>query len=231
MSETRRCEMELEELKSQWAALDRKLETRIQLHDRVLRIAMAERARAATARVSWWTIPTLLVNVLAVVWLGSFIADHTQTLRFVFPAAALVLVAAFLTGMSIRALAALGRLDFDGPVVPIQVALERLRVQRSRTTKLVFLLSPLLWTPILVVFLKGFLGIDAYAALPARWLLANVLFGVAMIPLLLWTAKRFGERFRDRPQLAWLMDDLAGRSLTAARTRLDALARLERGAE
>jgi len=38
------------------------------------------------------------------------------------------------------------------------------------------------------------LRVDAYKTLGAAYLLANLLFGLAIIPLAIWLAKKFGDR-------------------------------------
>ena len=82
-------------------------------------------------------------------------------------------------------------------------------------------------TPVLIVAFKGFLGVDAYLFLNGRWLLGNLLFGLAFIPLMLWAARRFASRWQGSPLLQSLMDDLAGRSLVAATGFLNELSQFE----
>ena len=68
-----------------------------------------------------------------------------------------------------------------------------LRLTRIRTTLWTLLFAPLMWVPLLIVALRGLFGVDVYAAGPA-WLVANALFGVAVIPLAIFIAKRYGSR-------------------------------------
>ena len=97
---------------------------------------------------------------------------------------------------------------------------------RIRKTKWSFLGAPLLWKPLLVVGLDA-LGIDAYVHLGARYLVANLAFGLAVIPLFLWIARR--PRVQRSRLLGRIADDIAGRSLGRARAELDSLAAFERG--
>jgi hypothetical protein len=78
--------------------------------------------------------------------------------------------------------------------------------QRIRVTKWTLLSAPLLWTPLLIVALKGQLGLDAYAIFSQSWLAANL------------------ER---SPCIQSLMRDIAGYNLTAAAGFLSSLARFE----
>ncbi|MGA3093398.1 MAG: hypothetical protein ABSD75_32805 [Terriglobales bacterium] len=45
---------------------------------------------------------------------------------------------------------------------------------------------------------------------------ANVLFGLSLIPLVFWLSKKFGDRMGRVPFMRQLMNDIAGRNLTAA---------------
>jgi hypothetical protein len=89
---------------------------------------------------------------------------------------------------------------------------------RLRTTKWILILSPLLWTPLVIVLFHAVTRLDPYA-LFGRWLAANFAFGVLVIPLLLWLARR--KRVR---RLAHYLD---GKRLAAARKFLASLAELE----
>src|SRR5208282_3319335 len=111
--------------------------------------------------------------------LGVFIADQLGALRFLLPALVLDGVAVALVATTARQWFLAGEVDYDGPVTVSQRQLERLRVMRIRETKWVLLLSPLLWTPLLIVALKALFGVDAYAALGTPYLCANLFFGVA----------------------------------------------------
>jgi hypothetical protein len=105
--------------------------------------------------------------------------------------------------------------------------MEALRAQRIRATMLTLLAAPLLWTPLLIVGLKGLLGLDVYAIFSARYLLANALFGLAVIPLAVWIARRSADRMGRSPLAQRLLRDIAGYNLKAAAGFLSRLARFE----
>ena len=80
----------------------------------------------------------------------------------------------------------------------------------------------------LIVGLKGLLGVDAYALFSSAWLAANVLFGVAVIPLAVWISRRYADRMKGSPLVRSLMRDMAGYNLNAAMGFLGKLERFER---
>jgi hypothetical protein len=121
-----------------------------------------------------------------------------------------------------------GSVDYTGPVAAIQRRLEALRALRIRTTQAIFLLSPLLWTPLLIVGLRALFGVDAYAVLGIPYLLANLTFGVTFALATLWVCRRFADRLDRSPFVQRLARDVAGANLTAALQKLEALAAFER---
>ena len=100
----------------------------------------------------------------------------------------------------------------------IQRALAEIRVGRVRATKWTLMLAPLLWTPMLVVALRGFLGVDMYAAFDGAglFLAGNLLFGLAFLGAAVWASRRFSERLHRVPFVRRLLRDLGGRSLGEA---------------
>ncbi|HYN44135.1 MAG TPA: hypothetical protein VE129_20330 [Thermoanaerobaculia bacterium] len=219
--------MELDDLKRRWEDQDRKLDAGLRLNARLLNDSVLAKADTATRGLSRLLWLELVVNLAAVLLNGSFLANHISEARFVIPAAGLHLGVIALLVASIRQLVAIGMLDYDAPIVMIQKRLESLRVERIRATKLTLLCSPLLWTPLLIVALKGLFGVDAYATCGAAFLIANLLFGVLVILLAAWTSKRYAARMERSPLVQRLMRDLAGDSLNAAAGFLSSISRFE----
>ena len=219
--------MELDDFKRSWEAHDRKLDTLIRLNQDILRHAVLDRARRPLRRLSGLLSVGLLFDVLTVAWLGSFLWDHAAEARFFLPAAALDLCAILLLALRIRQLTILARIDYGAPILAMQKTLAELRIDRIRTTMLTLVVAPLLWPPLLVVGFKALLGVDAYAAFGLPWLLANLAFGVLVILVARWIARRYAGRFDSSPLAQRLMRDLAGYNLSAAMDKLSSLAAFE----
>jgi serine/threonine-protein kinase len=219
--------MNLDDMKQRWEEQDRKLDAVLRLNARLAQASTLSRAETAMRRLSRLLKIEVLLNFGLVLWLGSFLGDHWTEVRFLPPALVLDLGAIALLAAGIHQLIALGNVDYDEPVVTIQKRLGSLRAQRLRATMLTLLVSPLLWIPLLIVGLKGLLGLDAYAIFDHDWLLANVLFGVAVIPVAVWLARRYADRMERSPLVQRLLRDLAGHNLNAAADFLDRLTRFE----
>src|SRR6185503_6427337 len=155
--------MTFEEMQEQWNRQDAKLETILHLNIAQLGATHFASMSAALDRVRRSIWIELLINVAAVLMLGSFIGNNIDDLRYIAPAAVLHICAVVLVGACIRQLVALQRVDYAGPVVDAQRRLTRLRMSQIRLSKWTLLVAPSLWTPLLIVIVKGLIRVDAYA--------------------------------------------------------------------
>ena len=218
--------MELDDLKARWMDFDLKLDAALRFNAQVVRVSLIERTERALKRSSFAVLAGCLVNLLAVAWLGSFMADHLGEPRFFIPAAILDAGAIALLVLGGQQVVRMRTVDRGKPVIEVQRELQSLRTRRINATRWIVLLSPLIWTPLVIVLLKAAFGVDAYDAL-AGWLVANLLFGLAAIPVLLYVSRVFSERWKGAPLLQSIMRDTAGRSLVEAEGFMDELARFE----
>lgn len=218
--------MEIEDIKNRWTESNRNLETCVRLNKVLLQQLNLDKATTLLAWLSRGIAFELIVNVIGIVLLGAFAADHLREPRFLLAAVALDVYAIALVAAGARQLAAINCVDYNEPVVVIQKKLLDLRLTRIRTTLWTLLFAPLMWVPLLIVALRGLLGVDVYAAGPG-WLVANALFGVAVIPLAIFIAKRHGSRLAGFTPMRAVADAIAGRSLAAALDQLAALRRFE----
>ena len=208
--------MDLEELRKLWQEQDRKLEEILRADARRAAESALRRTEASTRVITRVVLLDLLLSAIPVFWLGSFIADHIAELAFWIPAAVLDGLAIALLAAYARQYASLRALDWTGPVAAIQERLAHVRVRRARVARGILFLSPLLWSLMLIVGLKGFFGINVYAAPMHWWIVANVLFGVVFLAAALWAFRRYSDRLRKHPFLRGLLRDLSGRNLAEA---------------
>src|SRR6266850_4836054 len=147
--------MELDDLKTRWEEQNRKMEAGLRLNSRLLKQAVLGRAETSLRRLSRLLVFELIANGVAVLWLGSFLADHANEPRFALPAAGLLAGCAVLLVAGIRQIAAVSSVDYAAPIVAIQRRLESLRVERIRAAKWTLMLAPLAWTPLLIVAMES----------------------------------------------------------------------------
>src|ERR1700685_2045801 len=183
--------MELDELKEKWAEHDRKLDLSIRLNQRLIRDAYTRRAKVALWRLAAMLALGSIAMLPVIVFLGAFTAKNWAMPRFTIPAILLDIAA-------IAALAALNaqigmalNIDYTQPIAAIQKRLEMLRKFRIRYIQAIILTSALLWAPMFIVVMKAFLGADVYRLFGTAWMVTNVAFGLAVLPLGIWLLKKF----------------------------------------
>ena len=219
---------DLDELQKKWADYDRRLETSIRLSRDVLNVVSMNRVRPALWSLTIALVIEIIATLAVIVALGSFIYANIAAVRFALPAAALDLYAIVYFQGLIRQAIAIHEIDFAQPVTSVQVKFADLRLLRLRYTKTTFIAVALAWAPLLVVGLKAF-GLDAYALFGAPYLIANVLFGLALIPLAVWIAKAFGERLGRIGFIGGLVQSLEGHSLARTASFLTSLQEFQTG--
>lgn len=218
---------EMDDLQQMWAAYDRKLDTNIRLSRQLLLAANLNRLRTPLRRMAFFVGIEAVIQLAVVMALGSFLFDHIAAPRYALPAAVLDIFAIAILAIMIRQIALALDVDYGKPIAAIQKQLTELRVLRIRYLQGIFLVSTLIWTPLLIVALKGFWGLDAYQLFGAPYLASNVLLGLAVIPLGIWLAKTFGDRMGRSPVVQRIMRDLAGYNLNAAAGFLASLSQFE----
>ena len=97
-----------------------------------------------------------------------------------------------------------------------------MRILRVRTVRWILTLSCFAGVPPMLVLAKALLGVDLYPLFGRNWWIANVAFGLAMIPIGVWVARRFEHRRPDS-----LLSDVVGTHLNSARAALAALSEFE----
>ena len=219
--------MELDDIKQHFEQLDGKLDATLRLNRSVLDQHILDKVDKALRRLGWALGIELALGVVTVLLTGSFVADHAREPRFLVPGLVLHIFVIAQIAMLVRHAVATRQIDFGAPIVEIQRRIETLRVSMIRTTLGTFLLAPLLWPPLLIVALEGFLGIDAYVVLGARYLAANLAVGLAVIAIGLVLSRLFADRLASSSFVTRLMRDLAGTNLAAAQRFLASLSRFE----
>ncbi len=222
--------MELESMRSQWTALNDKVEVLLHMNQMAMKAATLRQADTALHRFRRGIMAELIVNGIGALLLVPFIGAHLTEPLFLAPAVLLFVFMLLHVAFGAHQWITLSRLDFGGPVVQLQRALAKLRVRRIRVTKWTFWVAPLLWVPLLIVALKGMLRIDVYATFSTAWLIANLIFGVLVIVVLYFVSRHYADRMDRCPRLQRVMDDIAGHDLNAATELLNEVAQFEKEA-
>lgn len=216
--------MELDDFKSAWQAIDRRLEldNRLKLHD--LRERTLHKASSSLRPLFWGQIAQILFGIpfillAALLWMSQ--PAHASTIF------AGVLVHAYGVLTIIGAgvvLGQIGKIDHAMPVLDIQKQLLRARTFYIRSGMVAGLPWWFLWIAILQV-LAGLGDVDLLAKAPSLvW--SGYAIGIAGL-LATWWFHRWSRR-PERAEFGRKMDDsLTGGSLRKALAQLDELKRFE----
>ena len=219
--------MELDEVKNLWAQSSGKVEASMRLNVLLLQQLNLNKTATLLGRIQRGLIFELVISVIAVGALAYFGYQHLREPQFLIPAALLYIYALIYLIAVARQLTQVAGVDYDEPVVAIQKRLEELRVARIRTTLFALLFAPLMWLPILIVGTFVLFGANVYEYADPGWLAANALFGLAVIPLAMLVARRYGPRLEASTTMRRLADAIAGQTLSDARASLDSIRRFE----
>jgi hypothetical protein len=220
--------MELDELKLAWHSLDAKVEAAQRLQTATVRELKMERAHSALRPLVRLIYVELALGIATVLLMGAFLAQYWDVARYSIPGAVLHIFAILSIANAVSQLAMVGQIDYSGPVVKAQGQLMTLTAKRAQAARWQLLLAPLLWVPFAIVVARGVLGFDIYRVFGWTWVNVNLVFGVAMIPVLSWITRRFGDRLKRSGIVRTMTDHIAGRSLRAATRALEEIASFER---
>ena len=216
--------MELDELKSAWQTLDRRLERQSALNLHIFVEGKLDKVRASLRRLYWGKIAQILFGD-ALIYFGIMSAIRYHDTPCLLACSAFMLAYGLLIvvlgGVTIGKVSSI---DYGAPVLEIQKrvgALQRFQLIGSRCAGLPWWL---LWIAIFVLEVKANLDTDLFVAAPA-FVWASVAVGV--VGLLASTSLYRLWRQR-RPDAVRKFEDQSFRSLADARRTLEEIERFER---
>lgn len=217
--------MELDDFKSAWQSLDRRLqlEGALKLHE--LRERRLNRARGSLYPLFWGQVAQILSGIpfillASLLWMSQPAHASSIVAGILVHAYGVVLIVA--AGL---VLGALRKVDYAAPVLDIQKKLLRVRMLYIRSGMVAGLPWWFLWISILQV-LAGLDDVDLLTKAPS---LVWIGYGIGAVGLLVtWWFHRWARR-PERAGFGRKMDDsLSGGSLRKALAQLDELQRFER---
>jgi len=219
--------MNFDDLKRSWNAHAQSLDTTLQLNRTTATAVLHARAATMLTRLRGWLWGEVAALAALLVWLGSFVVREWGHWPLAASALALHLGCVALMIAAIRQLHMLAGVDHSAPVVRLQRQLEQVAVVRIRTTCGAIVFGVLLWLPALAVALRDMLGADLYSVPDEgvrNWVLANLAFGVIVLLVARWAARRWGGRLDNQSLAGRALRSLGGQELEVARASLRELA-------
>jgi hypothetical protein len=205
--------MKDEELATAWNALQSRVErTTTALADTQRRLDRSE-METHRNRLGQQPVWEISLAALTLLFVGSFAANHLRELLdrplAAIPAAVLGALAIVQIHLGVRHLIVASGLDLGRPILETQEKLAELRKLRVRVTQWIFAAALPVWVVFPLLLGQAVFGVEFVFKVSPAWIVANVLFGLAMVPVIDWAMKR--SQFATS-----LQDGLAGRELLAA---------------
>ena len=189
-------ELELDDLRRSWQALERKLEAQQALNLELATESRVDKAKARLRPVLVGQAVQAAVGIACTVFFARFWLAHLDAPAALVSGLLMHAWAVALVVSAVTELLLVVRINYARPVLTIQKYLGVLQYWRTRMAPLLGLAFWVLWLPLVEVLLKHFTGADI-----AGWFLwTNVAVGVAGLAGTVWGFRRLrrrGYRFAD----------------------------------
>ncbi len=219
--------MESDDLTAVWRRYDARLNELVRTNDLMLRTSSLGATRTRLGQLRLTLVYELIVSAIAVSLLGAFAAGHAHELPVFAATGVLDVYAIAILAGTIGQLVTLGTIDFDVPVITIARTVDRLKLVRARQSMGTLVFAPLMWPPLAIVATRGLLGIDPVAAFGIPWIVANLVFGAAVLASGVWLARRYGRGANTSSWFRRFAESLSGNAVRTAAAELQTLQRYE----
>jgi hypothetical protein len=217
--------MELDELKTAWLALDRKLEQQRTLSLQVLREVKLHDAWRGLRPIWWGQVTQIVAGICLMLLFGPFWVAHRDTLHLMAPALLMHAYGLMFVLFAARTLTLMGRIDYAAPVLHIQRQLAELRRWRTRVEWPLFgIVGCFIWIPLMLVIFTV-MGADLWVLNP-KFVYWNIVSGFVCVSFL-YGAVRWAQQRGSQGARRALENWVSGRSIRKAQEELDTIARFE----
>ncbi|MFM7183898.1 MAG: hypothetical protein ACKO4Z_03890 [Planctomycetota bacterium] len=220
--------MQLDELKQSWAAHGAVLERSLAIDERLLREVLLRKVRFAMAPYLLWRALEVAICIAVLVAVVAVLGAHIAEPRYFVVAGTVAVFSFVITALNGYLLVSGLRLDYEGPVTAIRRDVERIKLAEYRAFKWALLGGVMLWLPVLLVLFEALTSVAALARVNLAYLVANLVFGLAVLTLGQMLSRRYVERPDIGPRTRRLVEAISGRALRTAAGNLADLARFER---
>jgi hypothetical protein len=218
--------MELDDLKSAWQILDRRLEQQAALNLHIFKQGKLDRMRSTLRPLFWGQILQIFFGVAMVLLAVSFWTQHRDVPHLLFTGLIVHVYGVVTIIFAGVTLGMIGRIDHSAPVLGIQKQLAQLRRTYIINGMSVGLPWWVLWLPLMQMFFMGAFGADLYTNL-GIWIWGTYAIGVLGL-LATWWFHRWSRDPRRARVAKFVDDSVTGSSLRNARRVLDEIASFEK---
>lgn len=197
--------MELDDFKTAWQALDRRLAEQHALNFTLLKERKVSQAKAQLRPLVIGQIVQAVAGVVLSLFSGSFWVDHLDKPHLMLCGLALHAYGILFIILAGRELHAIHQLDFAAPVVEIQKQLANLHTWRIRVAPLFAVTGAVIWLPLLLVIF-AWLGVDLWTSDPnvVYWFSSSLLISLVIaFGILRWVRHPSRRTLADSLDESW----------------------------
>ena len=129
----------LDNIKTEWMARDRQLETQLRMNTLMLRETLVDKNSAKLGSATTGNVFQILFTFPFLAFFGWFIARHLELPAFLLPAVLLQVWTVAMLALSIHQRSQVRSLDYGRPVLGLQRQIELIKISRLNTFKWAFL--------------------------------------------------------------------------------------------
>jgi len=220
--------MQLDDMKAAWATQGAQIDRLLDVNEQLLRDVTMRKVRSSLIPYLLWRAVEVAVGAAMTVLSGMVLSRHIEDVLYVTIVGAMFLFAVFMTATTLRLMVRALYLDHGEQVSDMQHAVAKLKLAEFHTLKWALLGGVVLWLPAILVLIEALVGADVLSQVPLAWLLANVAFGLAVLVLGQYLAKKYVDTKERAPWQQRFLDYASGRQLTAIGRHIDELSAFSR---
>lgn len=222
--------MELDELKTLWSEYDKKLEQNLQLNMQLLRKMNFDKARFKVRMFYAWRIVQMLITNYAGFYLILFAAKNLDSPQFSIPAIIVAIAVYSFFALDLKMLGIIEKLRLKNnnvPIAPLLKKTEKLKVLTVRYVKYALFAIPLY--PIFMLLIgKIFLNVDFSSPHYRLYLIANIIVGLLLLPLIISIFTELSKKEIEKPWVKTLLCGSGFYLANDAETFLNEVAKFEK---
>lgn len=185
--------MELQELKSIWNQYDKKIDKEIKMDFQSFKKISLEKTQSGLTHLKIGAVIELVFNFICFWPVVRYSQHHISELKFVWPAIMLAILIALGMAWNIYSLVFLSNFNYKAPIAATQKKLANFNYWNLyRQMQIMYVLIPLSWGGMLIVFCKAILQIDIYTH--PWFLIMNVVASILIVPPLIWFMKKLPDK-------------------------------------
>ena len=207
--------MELEEMKTIWGQFDKKLNTLLLLNEQHARQLTLQKVKSS---LTWYIVfrsIELVFGLLAIDFLANVALDASSVPSVFVSALILCAFTILSVAVCVNQITQASQIDYAANISTLQENLLRIESQTLVFTRFLMLLLPL--SPAyLIVGAWWLTGIDIVSEGNSAWWLAQIVFAIACMPLIIWLWWKISYRNIDIPWVKIVIRGIGGTPLTRA---------------